>query len=144
MIKDFVNKWNKNKEKLENYFRITKQEEYDKYEKIVKKIIELVINGDNDDLGVNYDYKNMTVLDYGNYQGTQIFVIPQDTYQPDVDDIIYTSNYYGSCSGCDTLLGISSYDSDLPNEQQVKDYMTLSLHLIQRLNYFVVGEEDDE
>ena len=46
---------------------------------------------------------------------------------------VNSNNYYGSCSGCDTLLGINEYEDGLPNEEQVKDYMTLCLHLIQKL-----------
>jgi hypothetical protein len=44
MIKEFIEAWEKNKEKLENYFRNTNQDEYDEYEKIVKKLFEKVIN----------------------------------------------------------------------------------------------------
>lgn len=36
-------------------------------------------------------------------------------------------------SGCDTLMAISGYSDELPNEEQVKDYMTLALHLVQKL-----------
>ena len=40
----------------------------------------------------------------------------------------------GDCSGCDTLLNIIDfYEEDYPNEEQVKQLMTLSLHLIQRM-----------
>lgn len=44
MIKIFGKAWVENKDKLEGYFRNTKQEEYDSYEKIVKKLFEVVIN----------------------------------------------------------------------------------------------------
>ena len=74
----------------------------------------------------------ITVIDDGNYQGTQIFIIPTNTYQPSVEDYVYTNTYYGSCSGCDTLQGISSYDGDEPSEEQIKDYMELALHLLQK------------
>lgn len=42
-------------------------------------------------------------------------------------------NYYGSCSGCDTLLSISQYDWGLPTDEKVEEYMTLCLHLVQRM-----------
>lgn len=77
----------------------------------------------------------MTVIDNGDYQGTQIFLIPLKTYQPSVEDYVYTNTYYGSCSGCDTLEAINEYDDDLPREDQVSDYMILALHLLQRCNY---------
>ena len=139
MIKEFVEKWEKYKGDLEDYFRNTKQGEYDEYQIIVKKIIELIINRDIE-YG-EYNYEKLLVIDDGHYQGTQIFIAHKKIYQPSVEDYIYTSNYYGSCSGCDTLQAISCYNYDLPNEQQIKDYMMLALHLIQN---FRKMEENDE
>ena len=53
----------------------------------------------------------------------------------------YTHNYYGSCSGCDTLQCIQDYDlSKIPDEDQVKEYMQLSLHLLQHMKQFT-GDE---
>lgn len=137
MIREFVEKWDKYKKDLEDYFRNTKQSEYDKYEKIVKLLFEKVI--DRDKLFGEYDLDNMIVIDDGDYSGTQIFIIHKDSYQPDIDDYVYTHTYYGSCSGCDTLLSISSYDEDLPDESQVEAYMTVALHLLQRLK--IMGKE---
>ena len=51
-----------------------------------------------------------------------------------LEDYLITHTYYGSCSGCDTLQGINSYSCELPTEEQVKDYMTLALHLVQRMH----------
>jgi len=103
------------------------------YSDIVKQIFELVISG--------YDSKKITVIDDGDYQGTKIFIIPQDTYQPSIEDYLITDTYYGSCSGCDTLQGIIGYSDDPPTEEQVKDYMMLSLHLIQKLRKLSQGSE---
>jgi hypothetical protein len=80
--------------------------------------------------------KDITVIDNGDYQGTQIFIIPLDEYQPDISSYVYTHTYYGSCSGCDTLQGISTYDDDEPSEEQIKDYMELALHLLQKCKMF--------
>lgn len=126
MIQEIIKQWEEKKHKLESYFRTTKQSEYcNSYKQILEKIFELVIDG--------YSADKITEIDNGDYQGTLIFLIPFDTYQPDFEDYLITNTYYGSCSGCDTLQGISSYDSNIPNEEQIKDYMMLSLHLIQRL-----------
>ncbi len=85
----------------------------------------------------------MTVIDNGDYQGTQIFIVPLNTYQPRAEDYVYTNTYYGSCSGCDTLLAILDYDTDKkPSENQIKDYMTLALHLLQKCKWLESGEED--
>lgn len=133
MIKEFVEKWNKYKNDLENYFRNTKQVEYNTYKEIVRLLFEKIINKDID--YAKYDTKNILVIDDGDYQGTQIFVLHKDTYQPSVEEYVYTNTYYGSCSGCDTLRAISGYDDGLPNEDQIKDYMKLALHLLQKCKY---------
>ena len=131
MITELVKQWEENKHKLEEYFKMTKKDEYGSYEAIVKKVFELCIPKATDNSGWNLD--KMTVIDDGDYQGTQIFIIPTDTYQPGVEDYVMTDTYYGSCSGCDTLEAISGYDDNLPTDEQVKEYITLALHLVQKL-----------
>ena len=132
MIKKFVEKWNKYSNNLEEYFRNTKQEEYSNYEEIVKVLFDEVINKGEED---TFDTKEILVMDDGNYHGTQIFILHKDTYQPEIEDYVYTNTYYGSCSGCDTLLSISSYNGGIPDENQIKEYMMLALHLLQRCKY---------
>lgn len=135
MITEIIKQWDERKHLLEQYFSQTDQDEYSSYADIVKKIFEYVIISSNEYSNTGFDIKKMRVIDDGNYQGTQIFIIPKDTYQPDMDDYIMTHTYYGSCSGCDTLQSICSYDDGLPTEEQVKEYMTLALHLIQKMKY---------
>mgnify|MGYP003662132865 CR=1 FL=1 len=72
------------------------------------------------------------IINDGDYQGTQIFMIPTTSYQPDIDDYYFTENYYGSCSGCDTLESIICYGDGLPDKDQLKELMGLCLHLIER------------
>ena len=132
MIQEIIKKWEENKYKLEEYFSTTKQEKFASYEAIVQQIFELVINSDEDSYE-RFNVNKMTVIDDGNYQGTQIFIIPKDTYQPNIDDYLITHTYYGSCSGCDVIEGIRNYSSGLPTEQQVKEYMILALHLVQKM-----------
>ena len=139
MIKEFVNQWDKNKKELEEYFRTHKQEEYNKYLKIVKLLIQYVLNkglkDDCDEIKINPD--TLTEIDFGDYQGTLIYVFAEDTYQPSTNETFYTSVAYGSCSGCDTLQSIQEYGlEELPNEEQVEDYMKLSLDILQRINRF--------
>jgi hypothetical protein len=137
MIQELVKQWEENKHKLEEYFKTTKQEQYLDYKTIVLKLFELCLPKADDYSG--FDLSKITVIDDGDYQGTQIFIIPKDTYQPCVDEYVVTDTYYGSCSGCDTLMGISSYEYDLPNDEQVKEYMTLALHLVQKMKW--LGED---
>ncbi len=145
MIKDFVRAWDKNKNKLEKYFKTTEQSKYCEYKDIVKRLFDIVINPEcgiyPSVFSYEFDTKRMLVIDDGDYQGTLIFILHRNTYQPYVEDYVYTSVSYGSCSGCDTLQSIHLYDDGLPTEQQVKDYMTLRLHLLQKCHYM---KEDDE
>lgn len=135
MIKKFVEKWDKYKGNLENYFRNTRQEEYQDYKDIVKALFENVINKDETDFWNKFNLEEMTLIDDGDYQGTQIFIIPLDTYQPDINNYVVTNTYYGSCSGCDALMAIQDYEVGLPNEEQIKDYMELALHLLQKCKW---------
>ena len=130
MINEFIKKWDKHKSYLEEYFKNTNQSEYNNYTSIVKILFEKVI-----DRNKKFDIDNILVIDDGEYQGTQIFIIHKDTYQPSISDYVYTNTYYGSCSGCDTLQAISGYDEGLPSKEQVKDYMQLALNILQRLKY---------
>ena len=141
MIKYFVKAWDNNKENLREYFKNNKQEEYcNIYENILKAIIDNVLNKEN----VKFVSDDIDVIDYGDYQGTQIITFHVDTYQPTVDDTFYTSVYYGSCSVCDTLQAICSWNYDkLPTEEQLNDYMELALDMIQNIKCFgnVEGSE---
>jgi len=132
MDKNILKQWETNKIKLEEYFSSTTQDKYNSYEKIVRKLFEICITkaGDLDD---KWDLEQLTIIDHGEYQGTQIFIVPVNTYQPYITDYIMTHNHYGSCSGCDTLQGIHEYDEGIPNDKQVKGYMTLCLHLVQNM-----------
>lgn len=143
MIKDFVKAWDLNKNKLEEYIRTHKQEDYYGYKLLVKLLFDVVINPTMEDYWDMFDTEYIKVIDDGDYQGTLIFVLHKDHYQPCVEDYVYTSVGYGSCSCCDTLQGITAYDweRDLPNEAQIKDYMTLLLHLLQQCHR--MGECDE-
>ena len=143
MIKEFVESWERTKNELRKYIETHEQSAYSTYEELVRLLIKFVLD-DVDD----YDDIHFHTINDGDYQGTLIFIIPLNTYQPEVGDYIYTSVEYGSCSVCDTLkrIQLGNYFSDentdecelgLPKNQQVDDYMTLLLHLLQRCNRFV-------
>lgn len=147
MINKFVKAWDIGKENLQEFFKTNKQKEYDTYEKIVQQLVRIVINPYiretqyDDGIWNELNIEDMVVLDHGDYQGMQLFIFHADTYQPGVEDYYYTHNYYGSCSGCDTLLSILEWDDEaLPTDSQVEEYMSLCLHLLQRFNKF--KEED--
>jgi hypothetical protein len=135
MQKDIVAQWDKNKGNLETYFRITPQPEYaDSYLAILKIIVGLVLTDKQ------YKLSRITVVDDGDWQGTQLFLIPEDVYQPSLGHYLLTHTYYGSCSGCDTLKKINQYEEGLPSEDQIAAYMTLSLHLIQKMTRITTPE----
>ena len=141
MVDKFTKKWYENKDKLQNYFETNTINNYDSYEQLVKAVLKYIINDGME----NYhklDYEAVQIdklvsIDYGDYQGTLIFIFPEYTYQPSISETYYTFVDYGSCSGCDTLKGIlTCFDDELPTKAMVNDLMTLSLHLIQNIHYF--------
>ena len=133
MIKRFISDWEKNKEDVRVALTTAHPVSY-------KEIVKLVITAVSKDHDYDYpDPKRIHVIDDGDYQGTLLFVIGGQGYQP--NDYYFVKVYYGSCSGCDTLQGISDYSNDPPTEGQVKDYMTLALHIFQNLTSM---QEDNE
>nr|DAW10753.1 MAG TPA: hypothetical protein [Caudoviricetes sp.] len=134
MEQEIIERWERGKENLRKYFEVTPQSEYDEYPKIVSALIHHCLNyGDlRDDEKFSEEFE---VSDHGDYQGTQIFLLHMDCYQPDAQHYYVFDNYYGSCSCCDTLLGISGYESGIPTKEQVDEYMTLCLHMVQRMKW---------
>ena len=107
---------------------------------IQPKWVEKILNGEKT---MQYSWqkintKDIKEIDFGSYQGTLIFVFSNDVSQPGLGETYYTSVDYGSCSGCDTLQGIScsNYTWEFPTESQVNDYMTLCLHLLENTHSF--------
>lgn len=140
MLTHVIKQWDENKHKLEEYFRTHKQEEYSSYLSIVSKIFEYVIIYSEDKYS-KYNHKDIVEIDNGDYQGTLFFIIHNSRYQPSLGDYLVTCVDYGSCSVCDTLQSIQEggYD-ELPTDNTVSQYMTLALHLVQRMKFLC---EDD-
>ena len=138
MNKTIIKLWENKKEELKQYISENNQEEYASYLKLVKVITQIVLNsGYEDEWGseCTFNHEAIHKIDDGDYQGTLIFIIPMDIYQPSEDQYLITNVSYGSCSGCDTLESIHSYDTGKPSPEQVEGYMTLCLHLIQKMKY---------
>ena len=129
MLKIVVEKWWKNKKKLEDAYRTKKGWNFCSYLDIVKETIDTILN----DEGNQWDIKHITEIDNGDYQGTYLYLIPANTYQPSADEYLMTYVYYGSCSGCDTLQAIQEGWSEILKEDQINDFMTLSLHLLENM-----------
>lgn len=137
MLKYCYHKWDYNKKSLQEAIQKDKNINSCDYAYLVKLITRYILNGSFPPRLSEYEQKwdcnNITLVCNGDYQGTQLFLIPLDTYQPSEYDYLLTYAGYGSCSGCDTLLSIQhsyGYGEKLPNERQVKEYMDLCKDLV--------------
>lgn len=131
MIQPFVQLFENNKDKLRASLAT---QHPGSYAELVKSVVEIL---HTDDYG-SIDPARIHSIDDGDYQGTLVFVIAASGYQP--YDYWYVKVSYGSCSGCDTLQSISGYSDSPPNEEQINDYMTLALHIVQGLK--LMGEDE--
>ena len=130
MIKFCRDKWYENKDKLEAAIMADTNLNSCEYDYLVKLVVEYILNPSIENSWGQFDSDNITVIDNGDYQGTILFMIPRNTYQPSEYDYLLTYVNYGSCSGCDTLLSIQVWDDGLPTESQVQDFMTLCKDLV--------------
>ena len=137
MIQEFAEAWGENQTLLRAYLALNKQSEYDDYEKLFAALFNYVINPYLKSKGkTEYGVDDITKIDNGNYQGTLLFLIPKDSYQPSYDEYVISYVWYGSCSGCDTLMGINHYITDVtPSDEQLSEYMQLCLNMLQRCKY---------
>jgi hypothetical protein len=100
------------------------------YGALVQTVVETISDGDYG----SPDPNRIHEIDDGDYQGTLVFVIADNGYQPNTYWIAKVG--YGSCSGCDTLQAIrdsGSWTDEKPSESQASDYQTLALHIVQYL-----------
>lgn len=100
------------------------------YLAIVREAVEMLGRAEPDAYD-SPDPKRISQIDHGDYQGTLLFVIGATGYQPST--YYYAKASYGSCSGCDTLQSIRGYSDEPPTPEQVQEYMTLALHILQGL-----------
>lgn len=131
MDQNIINLWEQGKSNLENYFK-NNRVPYS-YQEVVKALITQCLNFKNSESFA----EEFTVIDDGDYQGTQLFILHIDVYQPSIYDYYVFDNYYGSCSACDTLEHILMdevhYGTSIPTTEGVEKLMTLCLHMVQRM-----------
>lgn len=123
MIQKLVDRYMANKHELEKQFSA---KHVDDYKEIVKAVVTILHDDQEND---SPDPERIHEIDDGDYEGTLLYIIGASGYQPSKYWAVKV--YYGSCSGCDTLQAIHDYSSMQPNDEQVKDYMTLALHIVQ-------------
>lgn len=125
MIKDIVERFMQAKPHIEKRL---KEDHPASYNELVRLVVKAINPEQEWDLP---DHDRITEIDHGDYQGTLLYVIGGTGYQP------YTYWYvkvaYGSCSACDTLQGIKGCDDSQPTDDQVSQYMTLALHIVQSM-----------
>ncbi len=124
MIDTFVRRFEGNKAQLESVLAAKHPENY---KDLVTAVVKAITSDDYDDL----DPERIHEIDDGDYQGTLLYVIGAKGYQP--SKYWAVSVYYGSCSGCDTLQDICGYSSEPPTKNQIQQYTTLALHIVQGL-----------
>jgi hypothetical protein len=123
MIQEFVNTWNENKETLRAKWETNPPNDY---KTLVTDVVSFM---------PGMDPKRVHEIDDGDYQGTLVYVIGAQGYQPSKYWCVFVG--YGSCSGCDTLQGLwNSSDAE-----RIDGLMTLGLHVVQGIRLMFGGEE---
>lgn len=138
MLKYCRDKWVENEKHLEEVIRNSTDHNHWNYGNLVELIVKELFNYANESKSYipfpvwATEEGDIVEIDHGDYQGTLLFLIHEDTYQPDSHQYLIGSVWYGSCSCCDTLQGIQSEGSydELPTDKQVQDYMTLCRHIV--------------
>ena len=125
MLKYCLDKWNKNRDRLEDVLRTDWELYRCDYEYLVKLVIKHILNDEECEYGDKWDADRITTIDNGDYQGTLLFVIPNATYQPSEYEYLLTYIGYGSCSVCDYLQSIQPWEARDLTDQEVKNFMAL-------------------
>lgn len=133
MIKFCKDQWDANRERLEEALRNDTQLNKCDYKYLLSLVVTHILNPGLTNFGKGWSAENITVIDDGDYQGTLMFLIPKDCYQPSENEYLLTFVGYGSCNVCDTLMGIQGWDDAKPTEQQLKDYMDLCKDLVMNI-----------
>jgi hypothetical protein len=127
MIQRFCDRFIAKKDELAKMIRENEPSSYKNLFEMVCKILH-----DDENPYESPNYQSVHHIDDGHYQGTLLFIVPADEYQPSTYWVTKVS--YGSCSACDTFYSIRDqrgWNSDEVTDQQVEDYLRIALHLVQ-------------
>jgi len=125
MIKKFVERFKDREMEIKARFS---ENHPSNYMEVVKIVIETLSRGE--DYGWP-DPERIHEIDDGEYEGTLIYVIAKNECHPSM--YWYVKVGYGSCNACDELQTIRVGGYNKPTPEQVHDYMTLVLHIVQGL-----------
>ena len=121
MLKIIRDRWDQNHKKLREALKTNVGFNYCHYSDLVKLTFGIILNEDN-----KFDLDGINEIDNGDYQGTLLYLIPFQTYQPCEYEYLMTYVGYGSCGRCDALQAIQDNScGDTLSEEQVSDLMTL-------------------
>lgn len=123
MIQQFVDAWFAEKDDLRQKWS---KDFPGEYLDIVRGVVSVMPGMDPD---------RIHEIDDGDYQGTLVYVIGAQGYQP--SDYWCARVEYGSCSGCDTLQALSDEDNET---KKLDGLMTLALHIVQKLRPMFGGD----
>ena len=132
MLESFVKAWDSNAETLKESIKARGEEIFDYEELLVTTLRHCFPERKYGEP----DSEKVHRIDDGDYQGTLVYLVPEQTYQPSTYFVFKVS--YGSCSGCDTMQAIEStdyaYGNDSPRRptpKQVDLLWTEALHMMQ-------------
>lgn len=124
MMKIMLEAWDSKKDNLMEAIRDLNDFDSIGYADLVKLAFDKIYNAHLNDIyrsSLCVDIEKIHEIDDGDYQGTYLYVIPRDTYQPCSNEYLMTAVEYGSCSGCDALQNIISRYDLYMNEQEVPE-----------------------
>jgi hypothetical protein len=122
MIQQLIERWEANRAALVDWATETRPDQ----RQAVQRIVELTTGEPYEDDWCP-DPERITVIDHGDYQGTQLFVVAAKGYQPSRHWAVYYS--YGSCSGCDAYQDAQ----ELPDAERRVAYERLLLTIVQEM-----------
>lgn len=136
MIKEFAEAWGENEARLTASLRAKLDKMEYSYLHLVQLVFDKVINPYMEKINkyrfdkhtFNTDEDEITEIDNGEYDGTLIFAIHENGHAPNREEYVFTAVDYGSCSVCDTLMGIEAESDD---EEKIRGLKMLCLHLLQ-------------
>lgn len=146
MLKYCYKKWDKNKDKLEAALRKTDISRVE-YRDLLVLTVENILNDDSDDyVNPRWNSERITEINDGDYQGTLLYLIPADTYQPSEYEYLMTYIGYGSCSGCDLLQRIQPYSDEETTDEDIAEFMALCKDFITNMvkPYNAGWRQDDD
>lgn len=125
-----IERWEKNKERLEKAIRESSKErmlQWD-YIDLAKLVFDMVLV--KPQLKGKWDPRCVAEITGDNYQGASLYVFQPDGLASNETDYIVSYACYGSCEVCDTILGIRDLVEKGEKDNAVKEFMALCKDLV--------------